>query len=230
MARSIRTYSLLTLIFLVFSISSVHCQTQSAASMYSALVRAVQKNDITQVRKLITKGVSVNRLRNPTTPGNPGEDTPLMIAAQKGSLPILKLLLTKGAKLETQATGGYFTALHYAVVNGHKSCVQALLARGADANTANVDGELALLAAAERYPIIAKMLINKGANVNGEDITGSTVLMYAIWGGQLDLVRFLLKKGADVHPKDEGDDTALTHAKKEGNRVIINLVRAAMVK
>ena len=211
-------------------LSSALCQKSGKAPEYTEMVRAVERNDAALVKKLVSEGGAVNRRPVTDPKGWAGDQTPLMIAAEHGNLTILKLLLAHGAAIEERATGGYFTALYYAVEKGRKSCVAALLAHGADPDTANIDSEPALLIAAERYPDIATMLIAKGANVNGQDITAGTALMRAVSAGHPKLVRLLLDKGADVQQKDEGDDTALTLARKQHNKEILRLIEAAAAK
>jgi len=217
-------------LLLTFCLSMALCQKSVRPPDYGNIVRAVQRDDTVLVKKLLYAGVTVNRPKGKTAPGSAGDKTPLMIAAEHGNLTILNLILARGASLEERATSGYFTALYLAVQKGHKGCVAALLAHGANPNTANIDDEPVLLPAAERYPDIATMLIARGANVNGRDIGGGTVLMRAVEAGHLKLVRLLLDKNADVYRKDEGGETALTFARKQRNKDILRVIQSAMAK
>ena len=68
--------------------------------------------------------------------------TPLMLACAAGHGRIIKLLLRKGAALNTQDATG-LSALHHAVLGGHRAVAQHLLKAGADATLrshAGVDG------------------------------------------------------------------------------------------
>jgi len=56
---------------------------------------------------------------------------------------------------------------------------------------------------------LAKLLIEKGADVNAKDNKGKTPLMHAIG---VDFVKLLIEKGADVNAKDNNGKTPLMHA------------------
>ena len=82
--------------------------------------------------------------------------TPLMMAASYGRIECVQILLEAGAELNAQDEGKeHHTALHYAVIMGHPSIVQALLEHNDDAaNVAqivNARGATALDAARTRY-------------------------------------------------------------------------------
>jgi hypothetical protein len=71
---------------------------------------------------------------------------------------------------------------------------------------------------------LAKLLIQKGADVNATDINGETALMAAASGRQTDLVQLLISDGADVNAKDNGGETALMDAVKAGQNDIVQLL------
>ena len=56
---------------------------------------------------------------------------------------------------------------------------------------------------------IAKMLIEKGANVNAQDKNGKTALFYASASNNDDVAVLLLKSGADADIKDNNGKTYL---------------------
>ena len=59
------------------------------------------------------------------------------------------------------------------------------------------------------YLDIARLLVEKGADVDARDDTGVTALMNAAWDQRLELVEFLIEKGADVNARDQDGKTAL---------------------
>src|SRR4030095_10352459 len=108
-----------------------------------------------------------------------------------------------------------FTALMYAVRNGHEAVARTLAQRGADLNVTNGDGVTALIVAIvnERCDLAAT-LVDLGANANdgslyfAVDMHDATTDMRARDGSRLraehqnkltalDLVKKLLDKGAD---------------------------------
>ena len=72
------------------------------------------------------------------------------------------------------------------------------------------------------YTKIVQKLIEAGVNVNVSK-NKHTVLHYACDQGQLEVVKLLLEKGADVNAKNEEGETPLDIAKKTSNKEIIKL-------
>jgi len=70
-------------------------------------------------------------------------DTPLMLAAGKGHVEVVRTLLTHNVSVNDFNANGD-TALHFACKNQHKEIIRLLLAAGAKKNAKNHQGELAL--------------------------------------------------------------------------------------
>lgn len=85
--------------------------------------------------------------------------TPLMLAADRGDLPMVKVLLEAGADLNIQDYLGR-TALHSAVTGASPDCVSAILARGPDlTRVSTAEGNSALHTAVRMgYPATVKLL------------------------------------------------------------------------
>jgi ankyrin repeat protein len=94
--------------------------------------------------------------------------------------------------------------------------VRTLLNNGANPNASG--GMTALMYAAQNGHLeTAKLLIDKGADVNAKDY-GMTALMYAAQNGHLEIANLLIDEGADVNAqeRDEGM-TALMCAAQNGH-------------
>ncbi len=85
-----------------------------------ALGGAITRQDVERVRLLIAAGAGVNH------PAGPGGKTPLMLAAELGSLELVSLLTHAGACAELTNEHG-LTALAYAARSGHRKCMKLLL-------------------------------------------------------------------------------------------------------
>lgn len=68
---------------------------------------------------------------------------------------------------------------------------------------------------------MAKMLMDKGANVNHSDSYGQTPLFFAAAEGNLELVSLLIEKGAKVNDEDGFKQTALFYASREGHIEVV---------
>ena len=66
-------------------------------------------------------------------------DRPIHIAATRGDIDEIKLILGHGADINCKGEHGY-TALHDAVEQGHRAAVEYLLNQGADPESLNDDG------------------------------------------------------------------------------------------
>ena len=118
--------------------------------------------------------------------------------------------------------------------------VQALLAKGADVNDKDSNGETALMWASRFGHLgVVQVLLAKGADVNAKMGNGRTALMVASSNAfdwiyhlehldqRLDVVQALLAKGADVNAKDNDGATALMLASSSG---LLDVVQALLAK
>lgn len=108
-------------------------------------------------------------------------------------------------------------------------CVRLLLAQGADAKAKTGSGLTALHGAAyEGNPALVKLLLDAKAPVNVGDDRGFTPLMMAANSKTKDpeVVRMLLKSGADVQAKDGPGRTAAEWVRIGGRREIMEVLPA----
>jgi ankyrin repeat protein len=102
--------------------------------------------------------------------------------------------------------------------------IHAFLMKGADVNARNPeDGTTLLLRAlSERYPDCAMALIQGGAEVNAQDKSGNTPLMWA--GANPQLWKALLNRGANVLLSNEYGFTALHDAVNVGDTALARAI------
>ena len=136
-------------------------------------------------------------------------------------------LLTENPVLLAQYSPHGFTALAMAVHFGNEEIVRFLLRHGADANLFSQNGyHISPLHTAvdANFEVIAKMLIEAGAEVNCVQSSGMTPLHYAAQNGNIELLIVLLEKGALVEYKNEQGKTASDLALLKGHREIANIL------
>jgi len=112
------------------------------------------------------------------------------------------LLAEAGSGLDAADASGW-TALMYAVQDGHDEVVQVLLEAGADPDRQNPSGETALhLAARSGRTASARLLLQAGADFGLQDSEGRTPLYRAVEGRHADIIEMLqaaaLAKGMGV--------------------------------
>uniref|UniRef100_A0A7N0UKK6 RING-type E3 ubiquitin transferase n=1 Tax=Kalanchoe fedtschenkoi TaxID=63787 RepID=A0A7N0UKK6_KALFE len=147
--------------------------------------------------------------------------TPLMLAAMRGELSAVDLLLERGANILMFDSVNGWTPLHFAAYYGHLSCLQLILSAAASCNDISVSwgfsrfvnardqkGKTPLhLASRKRHPDCVHLLLENGALVSastgGYGVPGSTPLHLAAQGGSVNCIRELLAWGADRNKKDE---------------------------
>ena len=132
--------------------------------------------------------------------------TPLHLASQFGRVETVGTLADSGAKLNRRSVKDKFTALMLSAREGHKLVVSTLIAKGAKSNICDTYGWSALhFAASWGRKETAHLIIVEGrADVNSRQdsddaVGGTTALIIATKGHQIDLMKLLLNYGADVN-------------------------------
>ena len=128
--------------------------------------------------------------------------TPLMWCA--GDAAKVRLLLSKGAKVDARSKLGRTPLLIAAAYDGATEAARLLIEKGADVN-ARDEGGMSVLeqAACSNHIELVRLLLAKGANVNTADGGGMTPLFVAAGNGDRNapLVKLLLAHGAAVNVK-----------------------------
>ncbi|WP_419198881.1 ankyrin repeat domain-containing protein [Wolbachia endosymbiont of Rhagoletis cingulata] len=168
--------------------------------------------------------------------------TPILYAAQSGKWDVVKLLISNGAKFNNETTV-QGTPLHFAVQEANLNMVRFLLDEGADIESQDKDNKkpLHLAVDANRLSVV-KLLLDRGANVNVTDMYGKTPLDLATEedvievlekarldqgllinarDGNLDKVKDLIARGANLETKDNNDNTTLHNACSNGHLKVV---------
>ncbi len=159
----------------------------------TALMLAIKNGNLQMTEELMKAGASVNRIEKFHN------QTPLIYAAAGGHSAIVKLLLSKDADVRPRAlytdwpsqvtseprtqyrSVGGLTALMYAIRGGCYSCVDQLVASGADVNFPTPEGITPLMLALDNeHNEIAMFLMDKGAYLDVWDWWGRTPLWIAV--------------------------------------------------
>ena len=148
------------------------------------LTVAMQEQSMKAAKVLLAQpGLNVDAL-------NLAGESALMIAALKGNLTGLDLLLARGAKVGQPG----WSAIHYAATGPEPQAVTRLLERGADVNAASPNGSTPLMMAAQYGPEDSvKILLARGADVHLRNQRELRAVDFARQGGRESLTRMLDK-------------------------------------
>ena len=178
----------------------------------TALAWAAHWNDLATADLLLRAGANADT-------ANDYGITPLQLACVNGSLPMVQKLVAAKANPNALAQTGE-TAFLNCVRSGNVDAVRLLLEARADVNLPEKwRGQTPLMwAVAEKHAVVAKALIDRGADVNAKSKGGFTALQFAAQQGDLDSAKLLLAAGANVNDADPEDGmTALLTAIGSGH-------------
>lgn len=209
-----------------------------------ALFRAAHNGDLAEVTDLLMNGADVNfqQTISKAIPGTgirgsfgfgavaplyiyfKGGETVLMAATIRGHLDVVRYLVEKGAKLDTQDDDDA-TALFFAIKYKHLELARYLMESGADTNVRDEnDNTLLIFAVSLEYDEIIQSLLAYGADIDMQGKNDTTALMLASQKGFLDIARYLVEKGADLDIQDDDNDAALTWAVCNGHIEIVQFL------
>ncbi|OAQ70988.2 ankyrin repeat protein [Pochonia chlamydosporia 170] len=142
--------------------------------------------------------------------------TALAWAAARGDGHSIVTLLRYGADpdiMDSQISG----PLSNAAAQGHTACVQLLLDAGASPNLPfppgiKKGGPLNVAARRSDDPVLVKVLLDFGAEVDQAGVDGKTALFHAAQNNDATLAILLLEHGAEINTATETGDTPLTTA------------------
>ncbi|XP_011922414.1 PREDICTED: ankyrin repeat domain-containing protein 6 isoform X12 [Cercocebus atys] len=197
-------------------------QQDAVAALSERLLIAAYKGQTENVVQLINKGAKVAVTKHGRTP--------LHLAANKGHLPVVQILLKAGCDLDVQDDGDQ-TALHRATVVGNTEIIAALIHEGCALDRQDKDGNTALHEASwHGFSQSAKLLVKAGANVLAKNKAGDTALHIAAALNHKKVAKILLEAGADTTIVNNAGQTPLETARCHNNpEVALLLTKAPQV-
>nr|XP_021527546.1 ankycorbin isoform X3 [Aotus nancymaae] len=185
------------------------------------LLQAVENGDAEKVASLLgKKGASA------TKHDSEGK-TAFHLAAAKGHVECLRVMVTHGVDVTAQDTTGH-SALHLAAKNSHHECIRKLLQSKCPAESVDSSGKTALhYAAAQGCLQAVQILCEHKSPINLKDLDGNIPLLLAVQNAHSEICHFLLDHGADVNSRNKSGRTALMLACEMGSS---NIVEALIKK
>jgi ankyrin repeat protein len=158
---------------------------------------------------------------NPSAENDEGK-TPLHLASwswrhhsEERGVSIVRLLLEHAVNVNARDKYGW-TSLHCAAFIGRAQVTRVLLDHGANAKLETEGGETALHTVSrggfdsqEQGVSTARLLLERGVDVNAWDKNGWTSLHWAAFNGRVEVTKVLLDHGANAKLETEEGETAL---------------------
>lgn len=194
--------------FLLCTFFTILSGTQFGASLHE--LAAIEGDLTDQVQSEISK-ILINDQGDLILNNVDGEGrTPVYIACRNGNIKIAEFFLNNGADVD-KARICNFTPLHVACDRCNPDIVKLLLSYNSNVNSRdmykrtplNILCKNSFTEIAKKIEI-AKLLLEKGANIDNQDDEGLTPLFGACTSDKnIDLIKFLLEKGANVNVRDK---------------------------
>ena len=174
----------------VFALTFVVTQAAGPA----LIADAAQRGDVVAVQDLLRRHSDVNAAQADGM-------TALHWSALNGDLVMVNLLLKAQAAVDTTTRLGGYTPLHLASSRGHGAVVVRLLDAGSKATTLTSTGVQPIHLAAQAGDLVGvQALLAHGADMNVKDVTHErTPLIFAAAENRVDVMKFLVSKGANVN-------------------------------
>lgn len=183
----------------------------------TALMVAADWGDVSATRTLLDNGANPNAQ-------NADNTTALMLAAARGHIRIVRMLIHHQRTNATLTNDYGFDALQYAALNGHADVCELLLNFGGATITWRTDSHPLLLAAKAGHTKVCKLLIERNVNVDLENSDRQTALILAAGSNHLECCRLLLEMGADPGHIDSDGDSPLSMVCVYGYLELFNLL------
>lgn len=216
-------------------------QNDVLSNKNNQIMMAVERNDLTAVRKLIGSFCDndtildlmsayankrswseedlcryldpiLKRIEDTIDERNKKGNTPLVVALREDNQVLAKYLIDQGANVNLSGNNGD-TPIYIATKNDNAVLVKYLIDNGANVNKRNIYNDVPLKIALEHNnEVIVRYLIDNGANVNYRG--ADTGLLVAVRKGNETLAEYLIEHGAHVNETGSNDVTPLLIATK----------------
>ncbi|MDA1675517.1 ankyrin repeat domain-containing protein [Bacillus cereus group sp. TH152-1LC] len=167
-------------------------QQQAHKQHSNALIIATLNNNLEGTKVLLRHGFDIN------IQGIPGQgETPLTISARNNNFDLVQFLVANGANINSK-NYAKTTSLMYATQNQNIEMVRFLIENNAEINEVGSNGSALKKALLSNADEIIKLLIENGADIKKVCSGLEPALNISAQEGNIDMMNYLIEKGADV--------------------------------
>ncbi|XP_009619489.1 potassium channel AKT1-like [Nicotiana tomentosiformis] len=181
---------------------------------------ATLRGDDLLLHQLLKRGL------DPNESDNNGRSA-LHVAASTGIESCVVLLLDFGADVNSRDSEGN-VPLWEAISGKHEPVIKLLVDNGAKLSAGDV-GHFACVAAEQNNLNLLKDIVRYGGDVTRPKVNGSSALHVAVCEGNMEIVKYLLDRGANVDQVDEHGWTPRDLAEQQGHEDIKELFESGEV-
>lgn len=198
---------------------------ESSRELDGALLNAAERNGAAMIRQLLQNGASIH------AQDEKGQ-TALLLAVDRNHVESAKLLIEAGADVNAQDRQ-LDSPLLLAGARGYLEILKLILGAKPDFAIYNRFGGTALIPACERGHVeVVKELLQTDVDIDHVNRLGWTALLEAIIlsdGGprHQEIVRLLIRAGADINLPDSDGISPLQHARNKGFTPIVHMLESA---
>ena len=207
------------LLILILFICLVGCSTKIIiADKDEQLYLATRNGEDIKVQELINQGANVDYKKQYIF----GDLYPINEAIRNGNLEIIKLLITHGAKIDTESDNRH--CLSDAVYKGNKKIIIYLLSKGIYFNRSCTSSLIFSALDSLSFEMLKFVIEDLGVCVNSKEfLYGDTPIYETISEERLTEAHYLIKKGANINIQNKKKETPLHEAVIAGKIKMIEL-------
>ena len=154
--------------------------------------------------------------------------TLLMKVAQSGNIALFQYILNKQKSfhlgINDLADNNFWNPLMYAADGGKDAIIKILLENGAKAHKSSTQRTVLMTASRKGHEKVVSLLLDSldeiGLSLNDCDDDGWNCVMHAVEGCNLNIIKYLLAKGAKVVPAKDGETVLMRAAFKNQQDIV----------
>ncbi|EHK42503.1 uncharacterized protein TrAtP1_002482 [Trichoderma atroviride] len=186
---------------------------------FENIVRLLIKGPTFNLRNILKNGFRPSFFKATVDTKDMTMRTPLSYASINGHLSVVRILLKAGARADLKdQIGG--SPISYALCTGRQDIANEMTTRAQEVSINEIRDGLLVSAVANRHQLIAKRLLDSGADIEAVNRNKEALLLTASRYRDTAFAQLLIERGANIEAVNEHNETPLFIATLHGHRDI----------